>query len=941
MPRAAIGPGMARPSEHIVSLEVVLADGNIARLEKHSIPSTISSNQENRTESISHGIDHPPLSRLVNGLDGILTRHRKAIENNKTRLNLNRSGYSLRDLRTGDKLDLARLLAGSEGSLALVTEATLATVPLPNHAGSLLFFFHSLENAIHAAKKLASEQLTACVLMDRRHLNLARESDPRFELLIPQAAEAVLLMEHHADTSDHLLEKLEHTRQHMQEESKLAADCSIATDPLDHRMLWQLAEYYVPSFYQLKGSTRPIPFIEEIIVPPEMLPDMLNRLQTALNKEQVTASIFGQPLQGQLHIRPLLDLANARDVRKMTALAEQVYEHAWACDGIVCGEHGNGLSRIPYSDRQFGPLADAYREIKLLFDPQGILNPGKVVTKEICRLTDNLRPTSYPLLDPPALPPALVPELRTSRYQVTQRQPTRNSGQAVIGPESAPVDSADKSLPGGKELPLAGLVELQLDWQPDEMALTARTCNGCAACRTQDAGIRMCPIFRIAPREEASPRAKANLARGILTGQLPPETIHESEFKQIADLCVHCHMCRLECPSHVDIPKLMIEAKGAYLATNGQGFHDWVLMHIDSLCKIASRLSRISNWVISNRVARWIAEKSLGIAQGRKLPHLAPRPYLQIAMARGLHRPYQHGACAASQHASLHPRVHSPKSQRDQPHVSQLANEERSALLSQPDKVLYFVDTFANHCDTRLADALVAILEHNGVSVYIPNTQREAAMPMIAQGMLEPARQIAEQNVALLAEAVRQGYTIVSTEPSAVLALSHEYPLLLGDDLDAKLVAANTTTACHFLLQRHQRGALHLNFSPLNITVGYHPPCHLKALEIGHPAIHLLNLIPELKIISLEEGCCGMAGVYGLKHTNYRNSLRAGLPLLTAIRSGSFQAGITECSTCKLQMEQGTPKPTIHPIHLIAHAYGLNSPFHQSPNSPIQELLTT
>jgi Fe-S oxidoreductase len=254
---------------------------------------------------------------------------------------------------------------------------------------------------------------------------------------------------------------------------------------------------------------------------------------------------------------------------------------------------------------------------------------------------------------------------------------------------------------------------------------------------------------------------------------------------------------------------------------------------------------------------------------------------------------------------------------------------------------LYFVDTYANYCDTQLAEALVAILEHNGISVYVPDRQQQAAMPMISRGVLEPARRVAEANVGMLAEAVRQGYTIVATEPSAVLALTHEYPILLPGDDDAVLVAENAHEACHYLWRCHQRGQLELDFTPLSITVGYHAPCHLKALEVGTPSENLLGLVPGLRVERLEKGCSGIAGLYGFQHRNYRNSLRAGLPLLTAVRTGDFQIGATECSTCKIQMEQGTSKPTIHPIKLVALAYGLMPELRQLINSTSGDLVVT
>jgi Fe-S oxidoreductase len=301
------------------------------------------------------------------------------------------------------------------------------------------------------------------------------------------------------------------------------------------------------------------------------------------------------------------------------------------------------------------------------------------------------------------------------------------------------------------------------------------------------------------------------------------------------------------------------------------------------LAALAGRVAARAHWALAKTQARWLLEKLLGVAQGRKLPRLARRSFMRRAIMHRLHLP-----------------------------------SHRTG-----EKVVYFVDTYANHFDTQLADALVAILRHNDVNVFVPADQQQAAMPMISQGVLEPAREIAHRNVALLAEAVRQGYTIIATEPSAVLTLTREYPIILDDDEDALLVAKHTHEACHYLWQLHQRGQLKLNFLPQRISIGYHVPCHLRALEVGAPAENLVQLVPGLRVERLEKGCSGIAGLYGLKRENYRASLRAGFDLIDAVRKGPFQIGMTECSTCKIQMEQGSSKPTIHPIKLLALAYGL------------------
>ena len=207
-----------------------------------------------------------------------------------------------------------------------------------------------------------------------------------------------------------------------------------------------------------------------------------------------------------------------------------------------------------------------------------------------------------------------------------------------------------------------------------------------------------------------------------------------------------------------------------------------------------------------------------------------------------------------------------------------------------------------------------------------------SGMGMISMGAVEAARRLAAKNIPILAEAVRQGYQIVVTEPSTALCLTHEYLNLIDDD-DARLSPAAPSRLAPYLWRLHQNGNLQLDFQPLNFALAYHMPCHSKALARSEivsgsssvPAVaeNLLRLIPALGIQRVEKGCSGMAGTYGLKRANYRASIRAGWDLISHMRRPEIQAGTTECSACKMQMEQGTNKPTIHPIKLLALAYGL------------------
>jgi Fe-S oxidoreductase len=370
--------------------------------------------------------------------------------------------------------------------------------------------------------------------------------------------------------------------------------------------------------------------------------------------------------------------------------------------------------------------------------------------------------------------------------------------------------------------------------------------------------------------------------RAVVHGELDPMSLAKDELKQIADLCVNCHQCRLECPAGVDIPKLMIEAKAQYVASNGLDTADWVLTRLDSIARWSSRLAPLSNWALHTRWTRWLIEKTVGIAQSRKLPRVASASFLRLAEQRRLTRP-----------------------------------SRRSG-----GKVLYFVDLYANWYDVQLAEALVAVMEHNNIAVYVHPQQQPSGMNRISVGDVDRAHRAAARNVRILAEAVRQGYEIVCTEPSAALCLTREYPDLIDDD-DVRLVASHTHEACSYLWRLHEAGKLELNFQPLNLTLGYHMPCHLRALEVGSPGERLLGLIKGVTARRIERGCSGMAGTFGLKRDNFRASLRAGWGLIRAMRDPAVQFGTTECSACKMQMEQGTSKPTIHPLKILALAYGL------------------
>jgi Fe-S oxidoreductase len=201
--------------------------------------------------------------------------------------------------------------------------------------------------------------------------------------------------------------------------------------------------------------------------------------------------------------------------------------------------------------------------------------------------------------------------------------------------------------------------------------------------------------------------------------------------------------------------------------------------------------------------------------------------------------------------------------------------------------------------------------------------QRGSGMPALIVGDVDYARDLALANLRILGDAVRDGYTVVCSEPTAALMIRQEY-LKLTDDLDAALVAENTRDLGDYLAGLRARGQLPSPRHPLRARVGYHQPCHLRALDVGTPGLDLIRGIPELDVEFIDRGCSGMAGTFGLARKNFRTSLRAGRALLRRLRDDDIEIGATECGACRMQMEQGVPKRTLHPVKLLSLSYGLN-----------------
>ncbi len=831
--------------DHVRSMELILAGGH--RLEAGQEPRQDIVSRTGRT------IDDEVKRTIVSRLTKLLDDNDALIREKQPPLIRNCAGYFLRGVLSEDSVNLPRLLVGSEGTLGLFTAATLHTAPLPPHRGVCLLLFNSLDAALKVVQTISEQQPSACDLLGRRLLSLGREADPQFAQLIPAAAETALIIEQTGYTQEQARDRLRMVigAARAIDHGLFVARETCVPAEVDH--LWTLPQRVVPNLIRLLGKTRPQPFVEDMAVPPEALVDFLRSAQKVLQKHKVTSSLYVHAASGQVHLRPFMSVPTAPDGPRYEAIARELYAAVHAVGGTISGEHGDGLSRTSFLRSQYGDLYRAFREVKDIFDPHNLMNPGKIISDDAHLTAKNFR----------TLPSSLTSEIAPA--------PGSGSDSHSLLPEEDSIFGADDT---------PDLLSLQLVWSEQEMSDAVMRCNGCGECRTTSHASRMCPLFHLDSLEDASPRAKANVVRNLLSGQLAATQWSSHELKQVADLCINCKQCERECPSNVDIPHLMIEAKAQAVAANGLKRTDWILSRAHSFGRLGCAAAPVSNWLLGRHSVRWLVEKIFGIARSRKLPAFVRRPFL--------------------------------KQRHESPHLEQ----------TKEPPVVYFVDHFVNYHDVQLGEAFLKILQYNEIPYVVPRGQRTSGMAMITAGDLDPARTLAEINVQELGQYAREGSPIICTEPAARLCLQEEYPHLI-DHPDVAVVAAQTMDAGEFLLRLHNEGRLKLGFKSIITDASYHTPCHSRSLQQKSPYLALLKLIPGLRTKDLHLGCSGMGGTFGLTKENFQASLAIGRDLLDHMSSGIAGLGITECSSCRLQMMQESSVPTVHPLLLLAYSYGL------------------
>jgi len=574
--RATIGGGIGNNScgahsvkygktaEQVVSLTVVLADGSTARFEH---------------------LEGPDLARMLDtpGFQGDLYRtvrsladeHREEIAERFPPIRRRVSGYNLDafvDVDQTGSMDLAQMVVGSEGTLALVVEAEVRLAPLPAAKGVLALHYPTVVDACRATPEALSHDPSAVELVDDTIVSRCRDSIGYASLVefVQGDPGALLLVEVEGGSDAEVAAALDTIGAAMVRPGAAFAGV-VFTDPGEQLRLWRMREAGLGLLMSVRTDTKPIAIVEDTAVAPERLGDYVSRFDALVRGYGTTAAYYGHASEGCLHIRPMVNIKASDGLETIKAITSDVADLVLEFGGSLSGEHGDGILRGVFTERMFGPrLTEAFRQVKHAFDPQGILNPGKIV--DTPAFDDNLRLAPW--------------------------TPSRD-------------------------------VQTVFDWSPEGGFVRAiEQCNGQGAC-LKDAGT-MCPSYMVTHDEEHSTRGRANLLRQAVNGVLPLEELAGDRIMEALDLCVECKACKSECPSGVDLAKLKYEVLTRRHDEHGIPLRDRLFGNMGRLNRMASHLGPLRALVnLGSNLGpvRQVMHARLGIHRERPLPRLARQPF--------------------------------------------------------------------------------------------------------------------------------------------------------------------------------------------------------------------------------------------------------------------------------------------------------------------------
>jgi FAD/FMN-containing dehydrogenase/Fe-S oxidoreductase len=547
--------------DHVQRLKVVLADGTPAVFEEVSWDEAVGRAGGNGREE-DRSADR--VATIYREVVRIAQTHSREIEEATPQTWRRVGGYNLDRIRPGKPVNLAHVVTGSEGTLCTILEADLGLVHRPPGTGLLVLSFDSLLSALATVPSLLEEGPSAVELLDALLIELCRTSPEYARRLtfVEGDPEAALIVEVYGESEQGCHEHLKRLATAAERSAEGAVGVRLISDPVEQDNVWAVRKAGLGLLMSKRGDFKPIPFIEDTAVPPDRLRAYIADVLEILGSHQTEAAFYAHASAGCLHIRPLINLKEATEVRKLEELSTAISGLVTAYGGAMSGEHGDGLARSIHNPTIFGDeVYGLFERLKDAFDPDGIMNPGKIV-------------------------------------------------------RAAPMAESLRFGPTYKTMSVATHFDFTADGGFDRLA---EMCNGSGACRKLYAGT-MCPSFQATREEEHSTRGRANALRAVLSGTVEADGLGDRRLFDTMDLCLSCKACRSECPSGVDLTRLKTEFLAHYHQIHGVPIRARLFGEIASVSRLGSALAPLSNHIASLGPLRALLERGLGIDRRRTLP---------------------------------------------------------------------------------------------------------------------------------------------------------------------------------------------------------------------------------------------------------------------------------------------------------------------------------
>jgi FAD/FMN-containing dehydrogenase/Fe-S oxidoreductase len=541
--------------DHVIELTVLLSDGSEVVLKELSSDALAGKSQADSLE----GRVHREVARLAQ-------EHRSEILARYPKIMRRVSGYNLDEFIKPQPFNLSRILVGSEGTLGTVVEAKMRLVPKPKWTALDVIHFDDDLEALRASQAILETAPYALESTDKMILNLARGNIVQSQRLgfVQGNPSSLLMVEYAGDTEAQVKEQV-YKLEEIRKAKHIGYAATLAFKPEEVKAVWGVRKAGLGLLLGTKGDKKPIAFVEDTAVAPAKLPEFIKRFREIIARHDAIAGYYGHCSVGCMHIRPLIDLKEESEMKKMVSIADAISDLVLEFNGAMSGEHGDGLARSHFNQKLFGAvLYEAFRQVKRAFDPKNLMNPGKIVDA-----------------------PAMTESLKISpQYQTWQ-----------------PETTLDFTGQGG----FARAVEM---------------CSGMGECRKKLDGT-MCPSYMATLDEEHSTRGRANALRAVLSGKVPKQEFTGKRLYDVMDLCLECKACKAECPSNVDMAKLKYEFLDHFHRVNGLPLRNRLFGGIERLNRIGSQFAPLSNWVVGSGLNRWFMEKLAGIDRRRPLPQFA------------------------------------------------------------------------------------------------------------------------------------------------------------------------------------------------------------------------------------------------------------------------------------------------------------------------------